>query len=293
MDIKRINLDLGLPEPLKILHVSDSHFCLADERDGRRKIDLAAIRLKYELGASMVELDFDEQRLKFERNLDELFSYGKANCDVIVHTGDFIDFRSEPNLEIMREKLHAADAFYTPGSHEFSLYLGEAVEDDAYKMQSWDRVAAAAPNALDFAVRIVKGVRFIAIDNSYYRFTGKQFAALEAELRTAMPTVVCVHTPLFEEELFRRRSADNGLGYCALVAAPDRHLPNYPEAQTEIQKPDAATREVYRLIDGSQQIRAILAGHLHDFYCTTMPGGAVQICVGASFRGEAAEITLF
>ena len=108
-----------------------------------------------------------------------------------------------------------------------------------------------------------------------------------------MPTVVCVHTPLFEEELFRRRSADNGLGYCALVAPPDRYLKNYPEAQIETQKPDAATREVYRLIDASPQIRAILAGHLHDYYCTTMPGGAVQICVGAGFRGEAAEITLF
>ena len=281
-----------LPVHHQPLEFTDSHFCLADERDDQRKIDLAAVRLKYELGASMVELDFDEQRLKFERNLDELFAYGRKTCDIIVHTGDFIDFRSEPNLEVMREKLRAADAFYTPGSHEFSLYLGEAVEDDAYKMRSWDLIAAAAPNALDFAVRIVGGVRFIAMDNSYYRFTDKQFSALEAELRTVMPTVVCVHTPLFEEELFRRRSADNGLGYCALVAPPDRYLKNYPEAQIETQRFDAATREVYRLIDASPQIRAILAGHLHDYYCTTMPGGAVQICVGAGFRGEAAEIVL-
>ena len=292
MDIKRINLDLGLPESLKILHISDSHFCLADSRDGQRKIDLAAIRLKYELGASMVELDFDEQRLKFERNLDELVSYGKTNCDLIVHTGDFIDFRSIPNLELMRKKLRDADAFYTPGSHEFSLYLGEAEEDTAYKMQSWDMVADAAPNALDFAVRIVKGVRFIGMDNSYYRFTGEQVAALEAELRTVMPTVICVHTPLFEESLFRQRTADTKLNYTSLVAIPDRYRLHFPENQIEHLKPDAATMEMYRLIDGTPQIKAILAGHFHDFYRTTMPGGAVQVCVGAGFRGEAAEMTL-
>ena len=292
MNIERISLEFGLPERLKVLHVSDSHFCRADARDGQRKIDLAAIRLKYELGASMIELDFDEQLIKFERNLDELFSYGKANCDIIVHTGDFIDFRSFPNLEAMREKLRDADAFYAVGSHEFSLYLDE-VEDDAYKMQSWDMISAAAPNALDFAVRIVKNVRFISMDNSYYRFTEAQVAALDAELRTVMPTVICVHTPFFDEALFRQRTADTKLSYCALVATPDCYRLHYPEDQIEHQKSDAATWEMFRLIDGSPQIKAILAGHLHDFYRTAMPGGAVQICVGAGFRGEAAEITLF
>ncbi|MCI5779597.1 MAG: metallophosphoesterase [Lentisphaeria bacterium] len=293
MKLERIRLPLGLPEPVTILHVSDTHFCRADARDGQRKIDLAAIRLKYEFGRSMVALDPDEESLKIERRLDELFAYGKANCDLVIHTGDFIDFRSIPNLEAMGEKLRGADAFYTVGSHEFSLYMGEAEENTAYKMQSWEPVSAAAPNPLDFAVRIVKGVRFIGMDNSYYRFTGEQAAALDAELRAVMPTVICVHTPIFEDSLFRRRIADTKLNYTSLVAIPDRYRLHFPEDQAERLKPDAATMEMYRLIVGSPQIKAILAGHLHRFYRNTMPGGAVQICVGAGFLGEAAELTLF
>ena len=282
MLLKKTEIKLGLPEPLKVMHISDSHFCLADARDGQRKIDLAGLRIKYHFGDSHEAI---------ERNIDEQIAYGKNNCDLIVHTGDIIDFRSIPNLEIMRRKLEYADAFYAVGSHEFSLYIGEAEEDTAYKMQSWDMISASSLNALDFAVRIVKGVRFISMDNSYYRFTPEQLAALKQELQKEMPTVICVHTPLFEEEFFHRRLKDTGNNYTCLVATPDKYRIHYPENQIERQKPDEATWAMYHLITTTPQIKAVLAGHLHEFYEVPLPGGAIQICGCAGYNNEAVEVT--
>jgi len=58
------------------------------------------------------------------------------------------------------------------GNHEFSQYVGEAEEDEAYKAQSFAAVQGVYPNDLVFASRIVHGVNFVAVDNTYYRFTG-------------------------------------------------------------------------------------------------------------------------
>ena len=284
MEMIHTSIEAGLSQPVKVLHISDSHYCLADERDGQRKIDLAAVRIKYDFGGSHEAI---------ENHITEQLDYGKKNCDLIVHTGDIIDFRSIPNLEVMKRKLTDANAFYAVGSHEFSLYIGEAEEDTAYKMQSWQMIENASPNKLDFAVRIVKGVRFISMDNSYYRFTPAQITVLEKELQTVMPTILCMHTPLHQEELFYETATKRNRKHSYLVGTPDKYRLHYPPEQIERQKADAVTWEMLELINSSKQIKGVLAGHLHNFFRHRLPGGAWQICAGAGFRNEAVELTVF
>ena len=44
MDIITTNLHIGLAAPITLLHISDTHLTLADERENERKLTLAASR---------------------------------------------------------------------------------------------------------------------------------------------------------------------------------------------------------------------------------------------------------
>lgn len=43
MDLQTYRITAGLEKPLTLLHLSDTHICLADERDNERKNRLAGI----------------------------------------------------------------------------------------------------------------------------------------------------------------------------------------------------------------------------------------------------------
>ena len=121
--VKYVNtkIEIGLPKPLRFLHATDNHLSLADERDNERKRKLAAARHKAFVG--------DTNRI--QENLDEMVDYCSRNCDLLLHTGDLIDFVSYKNVEVGKSYLDRTDYFMCAGNHEFSQYVGEAWEDEA------------------------------------------------------------------------------------------------------------------------------------------------------------------
>ena len=44
MFVREIKIPVSADAPFRMLHTSDNHICLADERDDQRKIELAARR---------------------------------------------------------------------------------------------------------------------------------------------------------------------------------------------------------------------------------------------------------
>jgi hypothetical protein len=133
---------------VRALHFSDTHLCYADERENDRKRTLAANRVRY-FG-------------KGPASLDASLAYAKERGGLVLHTGDLIDFVSAKNLEAVKEKFSSADCILSAGNHEFSQYVGETKEDDAYKAQSYARVQQHFPNDLTFYSRTVSGVNFVA-----------------------------------------------------------------------------------------------------------------------------------
>ena len=47
MKLIETKITVGAPEHLELLHISDTHLTLADERDDERQLQLAAARAKY------------------------------------------------------------------------------------------------------------------------------------------------------------------------------------------------------------------------------------------------------
>ena len=158
------------------------HITLVDDRDNERKIKLAAGRARsMNLG---------------EHYLDEAIRYAKEH-DMLLHTGDMIDFVSEANLDAAARHYCDADWFVSAGNHEFSQYVGEAKEDDAYKAESYQKVQEAFPNDLTFCSRIYGGVNFVSLDDVYCNVTERQHELMEQEVKRGLPIVLMCHVPFY------------------------------------------------------------------------------------------------
>ena len=249
--MKHITTDVavGATKPFTLLHVSDTHLTLADGRDGERKVRLAEKRTRIfpDAKAALAEISAESKKLGAP----------------IIHTGDIIDFVSRKNLEFTKKYVAENDVFMTAGNHEFSLYVGEAFEDEAYRNRSLSRVQACFSNDIRFASRKINGVNLVGIDDSYYRFDKAQLDALKREVALGLPIILFMHCALYEDALCREIVVGHGAEAPYLTCPPDDALVGCSEYRVRQQIPDAITVEATEYIKSCPLIKAIFTGHLH------------------------------
>jgi len=242
-------IKVGARASFSIVHISDTHMTRADGRDDARKLELANARAVHFPKAESFLLD-------------------AAACarDIgapLVHTGDLIDFVSFANLDFARQFCSQHDCFMAAGNHEFSLYVGEAFEDEAYRNQSLERVQGAFTNDIRFSSRLIGGVNFVAIDNSYYRIEREQLDRLRLEVKRGWPIVLAMHTPLHCERLYSYMMTEKKRPCAYLMATPESLMADYPEYRLLQQQADSTTLEAVEIITSEPLIKVLLTGHLH------------------------------
>ena len=276
MNLVKNTVKIGLEKPVKLLHVTDSHLCLADERDNERKHALAE-----RLGDPNKEIYLNEQ-----------IEYAEKNCDLLIHTGDLMDFVSYANVDKAREIVSNEHIFFIAGNHDYSQYVGEAWEDNAYRMNSYMQMGYGLGVPMFFNSRTVGGVNIVGIDNSYYLFAEWQLYRLKKEAEKGLPIVLAFHDPLFEQSLYDYHF-ENVPGDCAyLVGCDEEHLLRYSEFRAVQQRPDEPTLRMIEYIKGEPLIKLILTGHLHFNYESNITDSLPQFVTGGGYDGEAREITL-
>jgi 3',5'-cyclic AMP phosphodiesterase CpdA len=250
MSIIKTPIHIGIPTPIRLMHMTDTHLYLADMRDGERKVKLAQNRTRH--------FAHPEKTLAFAGEI------AKQENLTILHTGDLIDFVSIANLELAKQFTDEHDVFLAAGNHEFSLYVGEAKEDAAYRNQSLETVQKAFKNDIRMSSRVIGGVNFIALDNGYYLFDAEQLAFLKEESKKGLPIVLLIHNPIHEMPLYHIMRANNPCAY--LVDVPEELMQDYPADRFAQQKADDITRETVEYIKTEPLIKAIIAGHIHMNY---------------------------
>ena len=276
MKLERSVLKIGLDKPVKLLHVTDTHLALADERDDERKRALAG-----RLGDAAKE-----------KYLNEQTAYAEENCDLLIHTGDLIDFVSHPNVEFARKLLKNEKIFYIAGNHDFSQYVGEAWEDKAYRMNSYMTMGCGFGVPMFFNSRIIGGVNVVGIDNGYYLFEEWQLWRLKREVEKGLPVILAFHDPLFEQSLYDYHRKHLPAEPTYLVGCDEEHLLPYGEFRAIQQRPDLPTLEMIEYIKNEPAIKAILTGHLHFNFVSDIREGLPQYVTGGGYEGFAREITL-
>ena len=279
MKIREIQIPVGATAPFKMLHTSDNHICLADERDDERKRALAARR----------DAEFSGNNPGcLYRYLQDILDYAREHDLPVIHTGDFIDFVSYANLDYARKSLEGLDVFMAAGNHEFSLYVGEAFEDEAYKAQSFDLVQSAFPGDFWFQTRLINGIRFVAIDNNYYYITEEQMRLFKEVAEQGEPIVLIMHNPLYSRDLYRQimegKPAD---APPYLIGCPEELLRSLSEKRYIQQKPNALTLEFLDYCNHLPNLKAVLTGHLHEFCASELDSGVPQYVCDAGYHNEA------
>lgn len=286
-EVRKITIKVGATAPIRALHLSDTHLTRVDSRDNERKHTLAASRGKAFPMA--------------EQYLDAALRYARERDLMLLHTGDMQDFVSEANLDFMAATLGVGDWFTSAGNHEFSQYVGEAKEDAAYKAQSYDRVQKVYPNDLTVASRVINGVNFVAIDNVYYYVTAEQHKAVEREFAKGLPVVLLCHIPFYTpkhclDTLIRQKGRTS-----YMVATPPKVIDDFrrdpASAAVEPYRSRAVSYDIdeptfafHAWLKEQPQLKAILCGHMHEFFEEQFSPTATQYTVGANYFGYAHEI---
>lgn len=249
MQVIKNRIHIGIKEPFCILHASDTHLACADGRETQEKIALSLKRTK--------EIPMAEDNLNFIRE--------KAQREkrTLAYTGDIIDFVSELNFEKAKDFCDSVDIIMSAGNHEFRHYPGEIKEDADYRNISLGRVQQIFKNDVRCSSRIINDVNFVVIDNSYYRIEKEQLEFLKKETEKKYPVILLVHIPLYTKEFyaFSRQYETNPAN---LLSVPEEFMQNYSPYRYEQQKQDEKTAEAYDFIVNCKNIRAILAGHIHQ-----------------------------
>ena len=283
LHLETIEIPVGASKPFGAIHVSDTHIVRVDNRDNERKMKLAAGRRFAPWG---------------EHYLDEAINLAKGRGDMLLHTGDLIDFVSAANLDFAAVHFAAGDWFVSSGNHEFSRYVGEAKEDDAYKRGTYDRVQDAYPNDLTFTSRVVNGVNFVAIDYVYYNVTDAQHALFAKEVEKGLPIVLLCHVPFYGPKIYEyvMKATKNKCAY--VTGAPLSCTSTYEAGKTYPQgeewryrsvqqKTDKPTADFIAWLKEQKLLKAILCGHLHHFFQERFSATAMQYVCSATFKGDA------
>ena len=287
LNIRPLKINVGATKPFSALHVSDSHMTRVDDRETKRKKDLAAGR--YNLFS------------KAEHYFDLHIRYALQKGLMMIHTGDMIDFVSHRNVEFIRSQMRVGQWVASVGNHEFSQFVGEAKEDEAYKNQSRAQLESAYGHDLSFSSKIINGVNFVSVDDGYYNFTREQLEAMKREVKKGLPIVMLCHVPLYTPNHCEYALKSNG-GRCAYVTGAPleltskyQHDPNLPEDQqwrnrSVQQFSDEPTLEFIAWLKEQPLLKAILCGHCHYFYEEQFSPTAKQYIVGAGYTGDCYEI---
>ena len=270
LKITKNTIKIGLKKPIRILHITDSHLPFYCENDSE----------------NMIRQGKQRNEKRSVCNLDKLIHYGEKHCDIIIHTGDLIDYISKPCVEFAKEFMKKDKLLFVAGNHEYAKYDGKK-EDMAYRLKSLEQIGGYPINVF-FNSHIIGGVNFVGIDDAYHQTEPEQLEMLKAEAAKGYPIILFLHAPLYEEELYKESYKFWNGEICLLGSDTVAH----PEVIGDPAEPSESTKSFYEYVISEPLIKAVLAGHLHFGFESILPGGTIQYVTNRGDMGNAREITI-
>ena len=127
----------------------------------------------------------------------------KMKVDFLALVGDIVSFPSEAGVEYVRRRLDESglDWMYISGNHDWH-YEGLPGTEMALRAEWTKKRLAPLYQGADpmMASRVVKGIRFVFIDNSLYEILPEQLAFWRQEAAKGEPVALMMHIPLWQIE---------------------------------------------------------------------------------------------
>tara|TARA_B100001057_G_scaffold368990_1_gene372571 strand:+ start:2972 stop:3994 length:1023 start_codon:yes stop_codon:yes gene_type:complete len=246
-------------ESIKVVHIADTHLFMDDKRGVPFKKYSDRMAKAYNQTTHFQTREKTNPEESFEQTL----AFAKeVNADLINLVGDIFSFPSEAAIEWVRSKLDATGIpfIYIAGNHDWH-YEGmkgslESLRDTWIEKRLLPLYQGNNPL---MAAYDIKGIRFLAIDNSTYQINEEQSAFLSVQIASGLPLVLLVHIPMYAPG----KNISFGCGNPFWGAATDRSFelerrPKWPESgHTQ------TTFDFYKKVFDAPNLMGIFAGHKH------------------------------
>ena len=248
-----------IKEKIKIIHIADTHLFMDDER-GTPFLNFSRRMAK---AYNQTKHFKTGEKTNPKKSFKQAITFAKeSNADVITLVGDIFSFPSELAIEWVLSEIEAIGIpyIYIAGNHDWH-YEGMDGSLDSLRDKWIEKrlIRLYQGNNPLMAAYDVKGIRFLAIDNSTYEINDKQLNFISKHIESGMPIVLLIHIPMYAPG----KNISFGCGNPFWGAETDRNFelerrPKWPEnGHTK------TTFEFYKKVFDSSNVIGIFAGHIH------------------------------
>ncbi|MCK0146383.1 metallophosphoesterase [Arenibacter sp. F26102] len=257
-----------IKEPIKIVHIADTHMFRDDDRGVPYKKYSGRMAKAYNQTKHFKTDEVTNPELAFEAALN----FAKeSQADLITLIGDIFSFPSEAAIEWVQAKLEEVNIpyIYVAGNHDWHYEGMEGPLEGLRDKWIVDRLLPLYQgNHPLMAVYDVKGIRFVAIDNSTYQINEDQLAFFKKQVSSGIPMVLLVHIPMYAPG----KSIGFGCGNPVWGATSDRNF----ELEGRLKWPEEGhtktTFDFHKAVFSAPNLLGIFAGHIHRFSIESIKG---------------------
>ena len=264
----------GLAEPVRFVLIGDTHFGFRDSRDDRYADNYRR------MGGCQPELEVLERALKRAK---------KGKADLVVCVGDNISFPTLANVEKLHGALEGCGVpwIYVAGNHDwhFEGDEGSDLEQRARWIEKRLKPLYQGANPLCYS-KVVKGVRFVMIDNSLYHVLPEQLAFWKAEAAKGDPVALCMHIPLWTKGY-----SITTCGHPDWGAATDPYW-KIERRQRWAERLMPSTYEFREAVLSTPNLVGVFTGHEHRVQVSQLENGALMFTTAANSLGNSLEVVV-
>lgn len=248
-----------LNESIKVVHIADTHLFRDDERGE-----------PYQQFSGRMAKAYNEtthfqtgEKTNPEEAFEQALAHAKeVKADVIALVGDIFSFPSEAAIEWVQAKLKETGIpyIYTAGNHDWH-YEGmegsmESLRDTWINKRLKPLYQGNHPLMASYDV---KGVRFLAIDNSTYEINEEQLAFFKKQVASGLPLVLLTHIPMYAPG----KGLYFGCGSPYWGAESDRNYKIERRPQWPASGHSQATFDFHKEVFSAPNLLGVFVGHIH------------------------------
>ncbi len=185
-----------LNDSLKIMQITDAHISVEDEKED----DLMKYGERMHKAYMNPLKNYSEEIYKttFENLDDLLLKAKKENVELLILTGDIVNFPSPASVNYVYNRLMKTGIrwLYITGNHDWH-YEGMTGSLDSLRKTWTEKSLLPLYNGLNplFYSSIINGINFVGIDNSTGEVDKNQLEFLKVQLTKKEPIVLISHIP--------------------------------------------------------------------------------------------------
>ncbi len=270
----------GLTKEYTLLQITDLHASAYTTEEAKA---MSAARRNYIAGRRNA---FTDGFMLSEERMPYMFDYAnQINADLVLLTGDIIDFPSELNISLMQQSIEAmkAPALFSLGNHDWCYaddYLSAGAA--ATYIPKLNALSAGQP-ADDPYVKYVDFGEFmvVQVDNSTDSVSAQTVDKFLELCERGKPIILMLHVPLHVDSMVQDCTKvwgkDLGMGGDTGVCAWSPDVQRFYHAVAE---------------DENSPVVAVFAGHVHFNHEDALPNGVMQYVTSTAYTGECRVITI-